>query len=127
MTRAAVSTTAAPAPGGAYEQAIADAGFLFTSGCVGLDPVSKTTPTDLRREILQAFRNLEAVLAAGGATLDSVVRTLCFITDVDDFALFNETYTEFFGEALPARSTICVQLAGGYRFEIEATARVVGA
>lgn len=119
-----VSTTNALAPGGAYSQAVAVDGMLYTAGQVGADPATGVRPDDYRAEVRQALDNLRAVVEAGGSSVDRIVRTMCLITDVEDFATFNEVYAEFFGEHRPARSTFSVGLAGGYRFEIEAIARV---
>ena len=119
-----ISTTNALAPGGAYSQAVAIDGMLYTAGQVGADAATGVRPEDYRSEVRQALENLRAVLEAGGSSVSQVVRTMCLITDVDDFAVFNEIYAEFFGEHRPARSTFCVGLAGGYLFEIEAFAHV---
>lgn len=119
-----VSTTAAPTPAFAYSQAILARDFIFTSGQVGLNPESLTRPDDFREEVRQALANLRAVLSAGGAELSDVVRTMCLLTDVEDFDVFNEEYAAFFGDQLPARSTFGVALAKGFRFEIEAIAYV---
>ena len=119
-----ISTRNAPPPGGAYSQAVAVDGTLYTAGQVGADPVTGSRPDDYRAEVRQAFENLRAVVEAGGSSVDRIVRTMCLITDVEDFAVFNEVYAEFFGDHRPARSTFSVGLAGGYRFEIEAIARV---
>lgn len=119
-----VRSERAPAPGGAYEQAVVHEGRLYTSGVVGLDPGPGTVPASFREEVRRALANLDAVLNAGGASRQTVLKTLCFLTDTGDFTVFNEEYARFFGTARPARSTIGVALAGGYRFEIEAVAAV---
>lgn len=117
-----ITTTTAPAPGGAYAQGRGVDGVVYTSGQVGLDPETGQKPEAFADEVRQAFRNLEAVLEAGGSSKSDVIRTMCLLTDIDTFAEFNELYAEFFDNHLPARSTFGVELAGGYRFEIEATA-----
>ncbi|MFZ5847147.1 MAG: RidA family protein [Actinomycetota bacterium] len=121
-----ISTPNAPAPGGAYSQAVSVDGMLYTAGQVGADPTTGERPADYRAEVRQALANLGAVIEAGGSSVDRIVRTMCLITDVADFTVFNEEYAAFFGDHRPARSTFSVGLAGGYRFEIEAIAKVEG-
>ena len=117
-----IHTTDAPEPGGAYSQAVRAGGQIFTAGVVGRHPVDGSVPTDLRDEIRQALANLDAILTAAGGSRDTVLKTLCFLTDPGDFALFDEEYRTYFGQARPARSTVTVQLNPAYRFEIEAVA-----
>jgi len=119
-----LSTTDSPAPGGAYSQGVLVRDFIFTAGQVGKDPVTGVTPTDFREEVRTALANLKAVLAAGGAEMTDVVRTMCLLTDISTFAVFNEEYAAAFGDHLPARSTFGVALAGGFTVEIEAIAYV---
>lgn len=117
-------TADAPAPGGHYSQAVRSGDHIFTAGQVGLDPVSGSTPEDFREEVRQSLANLKAVLAEGGAEITDVVRTMCLLTDIGDFAVFNEEYAAFFGNHRPARSTFGIALAGGFRVEVEAIAYV---
>lgn len=117
-------TTDAPTPGGHYSQAVRTGDHIFTAGQVGLDPVTGEKPTDFRAEVRQSLANLKAVLAEGGAEITDVVRTMCLLTDIDDFAVFNEEYAAFFGEHRPARSTFGIALAGGFSVEVEAIAYV---
>jgi 2-iminobutanoate/2-iminopropanoate deaminase len=119
-----LNTSAAPAPGGAYSQAVAAGGFVFTAGQVGLNPETGVKPVDFREETRQALKNLKAVLAAGGAEMTDVVRTMCLLTDIGDFGVFNEEYALAFGEHRPARSTFGIALAKGFTVEIEAIAYV---
>ncbi|MFC4224261.1 RidA family protein [Lysinibacter cavernae] len=122
MTLSFTSTPTAPAPGGAYSQAVRAGDYVFTAGQVGLNRETGTTPTDFREEVRQSLTNLEAVLAASGAKMTDVVRTMCLLTDISNFAVFNEEYAAVFGEHVPARSTFGIQLAGGFTVEIEAIA-----
>ena len=117
-------TTNAPAPGGHYSQASVAGDYLFTAGQVGLDPKTGETPTDFREQVRQSLRNLQAVLTEGGAEITDVVRTMCLLTDIETFAVFNEEYAAFFGEHKPARSTFGIALAGGFAVEVEAIAYV---
>jgi 2-iminobutanoate/2-iminopropanoate deaminase len=119
-------TANAPTPGGHYSQAALAEGFIFTAGQVGLNPATGETPSDFRQEVRQSLANLKAVLAEGGAEITDVVRTMCLLTDIGNFAIFNEEYAAFFGDHRPARSTFGIALAGGFAVEVEAIAVVRG-
>lgn len=120
-----ISTPDAPAPGGAYSQAIGAGDFIYTSGQVGVNPQTGQTPADFREQTRQALNNLGAVLRASGAELTDVVKTTCFLTDITMFNAFNEEYSAFFGDHRPARSTFGVALAGGFAVEVEAVAHLL--
>lgn len=81
---------------------------LYTAGQVGVDPVTRATPEGVRAQTRQVLLNLRAVLALAGADLSHVVKTTVFLTDMADFAEFNEAYREFFPTDPPARSTVGV-------------------
>ena len=117
-----IHTDAAPAPGGAYSQAILAGRMLATAGQVGLDPVTGETPDGVVAQTRLALQNLRSVLAAGGAEPKDVVKTTCLLTDINDFVVFNREYEAFFGSHRPARSTFGVALASGFLVEIEALA-----
>lgn len=121
-----VSTPAAPAAIGPYSQAIEASGsrFLFLSGQIPLDPATgEMRNASVADEIEQVLANLQAVLAAGGASRAHIVKTTIFLTDMADFALVNERYAAFMGEHRPARATVAVAgLPKGARVEIEAIA-----
>ncbi len=123
MTIAAVSTAAAPAAIGPYSQAIRAGGLLFVSGQLGIEPATGTLAEGTAAQVRRAMDNLSAILAAAGLSLDRVVKTTLFLTDLGDFATVNEIYGSYFKGAFPARSTIQVAaLPKGGRFEIEAVA-----
>jgi 2-iminobutanoate/2-iminopropanoate deaminase len=124
MSLEIISTPTAPAPGGHYSQAIRVGDTVTTAGQVGLNPATGEKPDTFAGEVHQSLANLKAVLEAAGSSLDNVIKTTCFITDVANFAEFNAIYAEVFGEHRPARSTFGVALAGGFTFEIEAVALV---
>lgn len=119
-----VSTTNAPAAIGPYSQAIMTDRMLFVSGQIPLDPktgevVGKTAAEQVR----QVLSNLSAILAAAGLSLQSVVKTTIFLTDLSEFANVNEAYAAFFPTAPPARSTVQVAaLPKSVMVEIEAVA-----
>ncbi len=107
MTRKIIQTENAPAAIGPYSQANVAGGFLFTAGQISLDPVSmkvvgETAPEQTR----QALLNAQAVVQAGGLTLDDVVKVTVFILDMGQFSAINEVYEEFFGDKRPARSVV---------------------
>jgi 2-iminobutanoate/2-iminopropanoate deaminase len=121
-----VQTDAAPAAIGPYSQAIMAGGFLFTAGQIPLDPVTKqVVEGDIVAQTRRVMENLQAVLAAAGASWKDVVKTTVFLQDLNDFPRMNEVYSEVMGDARPARST--VQVAGlprGVKVEIELVAHL---
>lgn len=120
----AVATPAAPAAIGPYSQAVVAGSLLFLSGQIPLDPERGTiVEGSIEDETRQVLKNLAAVLAAEGLTLDAVVRTTVFLTDLEDFPRVNQAYAEFFTEPFPARATVQVAaLPRGARVEIDAIA-----
>lgn len=118
-----ISTAAAPAPTGAYSQALRVGDLIITGGQVGSDPVTAEFPETVQDQVRQAIRNLEAVLEAAGVGLRQVVKTNCFLAHADDFSEFDKVYREFFSEPFPARSTVGVSFPRtDLLFEIEAWA-----
>lgn len=114
----------APEAVGPYSQGIATDNFVFTSGQVPIDPqTGKIAATTIEEQAEQVMKNLQAVLAQGGVSFDRVIKTTCFLSDMNDFAAFNEVYARYFSENPPARS--CVQVAAlplGAKVEVEAVA-----
>lgn len=108
----------------AFSQAVRVGNQLFVSGQVGIKPGGTSAPESLEDEIETAFEGLRAVLHAAGADLSSVVKTSCYLRDIDDMEVFNRIYTRRFTAPLPARTTIQAGLAMGLRFEIDAIAFV---
>lgn len=110
MSKTVINTCDAPAAIGPYVQAIKAGNFLFTSGQIPLDPKTNTlVQGDVKVQARQSCQNLLAVLKEAGMSASAVVKTTCFIKNIEDFAAFNEVYAEFFGAAAPARS--CVEVA----------------
>ena len=118
-----IETKNAPAAIGPYSQAITTGGLVYTSGQIPIDPASGSiAANDIAGQARQAIQNLAAVLEAAGSGLDKVVKTTCFLTDMNDFAVFNEIYAELF-PGKPARSCVEVaKLPKGALVEIEAVA-----
>jgi len=125
MTRRAISTTSAPAGAiGPYSPAIATDDLVFCSGQLGVDPATgELVPDGVEAQAGQAIRNLEALLDAAGCSLADVVKTTCFLADINDFQRFNAIYAPFWPDPPPARSTFQVAaLPRGALVEIEAIA-----
>ncbi len=124
MEREIVATSGAPAAIGAYVQGTLFERLVFTSGQIPLDPVSMSVVgSDVVAQTEQVMKNLMAVLEAAGSNARQVLKTTCFLSDMADFAAFNEVYARHFGETPPARS--CVQAAAlprGVMVEVEAIA-----
>jgi len=123
MTRRAVSTSAAPGAAGPYSQAIEAGDFVFCAGQIGRDAASGSMPGGVEAQTEQVLRNLQAVLDAAGCAFADVVKTTCFLADINDFAAFNGVYGRFMTDPPPARSTFQVAaLPMGALVEIEAIA-----
>jgi len=121
----AVATEDAPDAIGPYSQAIASGDLLFVSGQIALDAATGRLVADsVEIETGQVLKNLGAILAAAGVTLDAVVRTTIYLTDLGDFPRVNQVYADFFAAPFPARATVGVAaLPRGARIEIDAIAR----
>lgn len=129
MTRSTITTGGAPAAIGPYAQGVRVGNLIFTAGQCGLDPVTgQAVAGGVKEQTEQAFRNLEAVLEAGGSSLSQIVKTTVFLKSMDDFAAMNAVYASFFDdteEAFPARTTVEVaRLPRNLLVEIEAIAEV---
>jgi len=123
VTRQAISSDRAPAALGPYSQAIVAGGLIFCSGMAGIDPATGTIPSGIEAQTEQALLNLAAVLAEAGASINDVVKTTIFYTDVEDFARLNEVYARHMPDPPPARSAPAhVRLPRGLLVSIEAIA-----
>ena len=123
MTRRAVSTGNAPGAVASYSQAIATDDLVFCAGQIGLDPATGELVDGFEGQAEQVLKNLAAVLDAAGCTWADVVKTTCFLADINDFAAFNAVYGRYMQDPPPARSTFAVAaLPKGARVEIEAVA-----
>lgn len=122
----AISTPHAPQAIGPYSQGVVASGsrFLFCSGQIALDPATgQLVQGDVVAQTERVMKNLEAVLAAGGARFDHVVKTTIYLQDLGDFARVNEVYGQYFKSAPPARATIQVAaLPKGAAVEIDCIA-----
>ncbi len=105
-----VSTNKAPGAIGPYSQAIKGNGFVFVSGQLPVDPVSgQFADGGIVAQTKQSLENVKAILAEAGCTLDDVVKTTVFIKDMNDFAIMNKMYAEYFTQDCPARA--CIEVA----------------
>lgn len=120
-----IYTKNAPDAIGPYSQAVKVGGFVFTSGQIAIVPASATVEaTDIKGQTEQVCKNLVAVLEAAGTSMDKVVKTTCFLSDMADFAAFNEVYGSYF-VSKPARSCVAAkQLPKNVLVEIEVIAQV---
>lgn len=118
-----IHTEKAPAAVGPYSQAVEAGGMIYTSGQIPLDPESgQLVDGDIKQQADRAMKNVIAVLEAAGTSADKVIKTMCFLADMDDFADFNEIYAGYFTEK-PARSCVAVKsLPKGALCEIEVIA-----
>lgn len=104
-----IHTEKAPAAVGPYSQAVEVNGMLYTSGQIALDPATGAlVGNTIEEQAEQVMKNLAAILKEAGTKPENVVKTLCFLTDINDFAAFNEVYSRYFTEK-PARS--CVEVS----------------
>ena len=127
MTTRTITTAAAPAPVGPYNQAIAASGaLLFVAGQIPLDPQTGDLVggSDISAQTQQVMQNLEAILKAAGATWGQVVKTTIYLADLEDFAAVNQVYATYFEAATaPARATVEVsRLPKGALVEIDCIA-----
>ena len=124
MEKKVIATTAAPGAIGPYSQGWVVGDMVFTSGQIGADPVSGAVPEGIAAQAEQSCKNVMAVLEAGGAKAEDVVKTTCFLADMGDFAAFNEVYAKYF-PSRPARSCVAVKtLPKNVLCEIEAIAEL---
>lgn len=120
-----ISTEKAPAAVGPYSQAVVINGLVYTSGQIPLDPATgELVGERIEEQAEQVMKNLMAILEAAGTKPENVVKTLCFLTDMNDFAAFNEVYARYFTEK-PARSCVEVSaLPKGAICEVEVIAQL---
>jgi 2-iminobutanoate/2-iminopropanoate deaminase len=98
-------------------------GLMYTAGQVGIDPsTGEAVQGGIREQTRQTLVNIQTILEAGGSSIESVVKTTCFLASIGEFAAFNEVYREFFPTDPPARSTVQVGLPRNFLVEIEALA-----
>ena len=125
MIMKTIYTEKAPAAVGPYSQAVVINGLVYTSGQIALDPATgELVGTAIEEQAEQVMKNLVAILEATGTKPENAVKTLCFLTDINDFAAFNAVYARYFTEK-PARSCVGIQsLPKGAICEVEVIATI---
>lgn len=122
MSRITIITDGAPQPVGPYSQGIKAENLVFVSGQIALDPdTGELIDGDIKQETQRVLKNVESVLVAGNSSLDSAVKMTVYLSDISDFPIVNEVFSEFFSKQPPAREA--VQVAGlpkGAKIEISA-------
>lgn len=123
-----IATKNAPAAIGPYVQGNVVGNLLFASGQIPLDPATgEMVGETIEEQATQVMKNVAALLDAAGTDFDHVVKTTCFLDDMDDFAAFNEVYARSFSGHLPARSAVAVEkLPKGALVEVEVIAVIEG-
>ncbi|KAJ1648122.1 hypothetical protein J3B02_005887 [Coemansia erecta] len=126
MSRQVVSTTNAPAALGPYSQAIISNGMVYVSGQIPINPASgEIEAQDITGQTAQVLKNLEAILVEAGSSISNVVKTTCFLDDINEWPAMNEVYAKVFHTAPPARSAFEVgKLPKNAKVEIEAIAKL---
>ncbi|WP_429010443.1 RidA family protein [Aeromonas allosaccharophila] len=110
MAKEVIATDKAPAAIGPYVQATKVGEMIFTSGQIPLDPATmEIVAGGIEEQAERVMKNLVAVLHAAGADASNVVKTTCFLSNMNNFVAFNQVYARYFGDAAPARS--CVEVA----------------
>ena len=106
----AINSDKAPKAIGPYSQAIQANGFVFASGQLPIDPATGSFPEGgVKEQTRQSILNAQAILKEAGLDLCDVVKTTVYLADMNDFAVMNEVYAQFFSEPFPARSAIAVK------------------
>ncbi len=126
MDKKILVTDKAPAAIGPYSQAVYAGALLFASGQIPLDPATGTiVGQTVEEQAKQCLHNVVGLLSTAGLTLEDVVKTTVFLTDMADFAAFNAVYNSFFTAPYPARSCVAVvALPKGAKVEIEVIAKL---
>lgn len=105
-----IETVKAPSAIGPYVQGNIVNGLLFSSGQIPINPATgEVEETTIEKQTKQVMENMKAILETINGDFSSIVKTTCFLSDMENFGIFNEVYGSYFGETLPARS--CVEVA----------------
>lgn len=123
MKKEIILTDKASQPKGPYSQAVKYNGLLFISGQIAIKPNGEAVHGTIEEEAEVVLQNLKAIIEEAGYTMEDVLKTTCFLTDINEFARFNEIYKKYFTKDFPARSTFQVAaLPLGFKIEVEAIA-----
>ena len=122
--REKIKTADAPTPKWPYSQGIATDNLIFVSGQGPANPATGEMQLgDIKDETRLTLDNVVAILKAAGATVNDVLKVHVYLSDINDFVAMNEVYKDYFGESLPARTTVGVALAAGMKVEIDVIAQ----
>ena len=126
MPKEIVRTDTAPAPIGPYSQGVRAGNLFFVAGQGCMNPATgQMARESVEAETRQVLENVKAILAAAGLSLGQVVKTTCYLADMNDFQAFNAVYATYFAEQPPARTTIqAARLPGDIKVEVEAVALI---
>jgi 2-iminobutanoate/2-iminopropanoate deaminase len=107
IERKIISTPNAPRAIGPYAQAVQYGNLMFVSGMIPLDPeIGELLTGTFEEEVVRVIENIKAIVEAGGMSLKNVLKSTVFLKDLAQFGTFNEIYSRYFGDILPARETI---------------------
>lgn len=122
-----INTKSAPSAIGPYSQAIQVGNLVYTSGQIPIDPSTGSfVEGGIKEQTRQSLSNVQAILREAGLTMNDVIKTTVFLTDMNDFAEMNSVYAEFFSNPYPARSAVAVKtLPKGALVEIEVIAGII--
>ena len=124
MSKKTIFTEKAPKPVGPYSQAVISGGFVFVSGQIPIDPeTSKLVEGGIEAQTVQVLENLKNILESINLTLDDVVKTCVYLSDLSNFQSFNRVYSRYFEVNPPARTTAQAGLMAGVLVEIDAVAK----
>ncbi|MDR2175173.1 MAG: Rid family detoxifying hydrolase [Synergistaceae bacterium] len=124
MSKKEIKTDRAPKPLGPYSQGLAAGGRIYVAGEGPKNPETNSTPEGIEAQTRQVMLNLKNILEAGGATMDSVVKSTVHLANLEDFEKFNSVYKEFFTPPYPVRTTVGSALLGGILVEIDVIAEL---
>ena len=126
MNKVVIRTEKAAKPGASYSQAVKSGNLIFTAGTTGIDPVTNklVSPGEIGAQTIQAMQNIKEILEESGTSIENIIKTTVYISDLEKFWEFDKEYCKFFSEGnYPARSTVEVsRLPTWYCVEIEAVA-----
>ena len=125
MEKVCFKTQKGPAAVGPYSTATIAGGIIYLSGMIGIDPAAqKPVEGGTLAQAKQAFENIKTVLGELGATIDDVLKTTVYLTDIGEFGEVNKLYAQYFGPDFPARTCVEVsKLPMGLSIEVECIAR----
>ncbi len=124
MQKEVISTDKSPEAIGPYSQAVRFGNLMFISGQIPINPeIGEIASGNIKNQAEQVLENLKNILEAGGSSLQKVLRTTIYLTDIEDYTIVNETYAQYFESHPPARSTVQVsRLPKDVLIEIDAIA-----